>query len=159
MATAVANRFANSSQLYFDWVHEDESSPSLPTRLQGPLSADLTSRGVSKGNKQLRFGEPDQLMTFGGRRTQDRPSESCITMFRSSCSDRASELSSRQTCWAPTAPEQSEKMPIPNRQSSWKEERTGIVKLGDVMLRLLKRYGITEEEIAEALAPECSTIQ
>lgn len=40
-----------------------------------------------------------------------------------------------------------------------RKERTGEVRLGAVMLQLLKRYGITDEEIAQALAPDCSQVQ
>jgi hypothetical protein len=167
MSAAVCSSFSNPSQLYFDWMHEDECSRTVNptgTASHGERSHDHQLQNRSAAHSTLRRGFSKvqaRGISRGNWPDVQQPARRCST---------ASPNTPQPNVPQPNVPQPNSTQPnstqpncpqlnSPQIASAARKERTGEVRLGDVMLKLLKRYGITDEEIAAALAPDCPQIQ
>jgi len=162
MSAAVCSSFSNPSQLYFDWMHEDESSRTVSptgTVSHGSRSHDHQLQNRLPAHSSLHRGFTKvQARGIGRGNWPDvqQPARRCSTASPSTPQPNSTQPNSTQSnSTQPNCPQ----LNSPQIANAARKERTGEVRLGDVMLKLLKRYGITDEEIAAALAPDCPQIQ
>jgi len=115
-----------------------ESKAEIKDRAKLPQSARITVERRKVAGKQLRFNW-DEKESSAPQPTNPTPSPTNASAGQTKVASQAS----------PSTPSTSSRKPAAGPIKSRVGETT---KLGVVMLRLLKRYGITDEEIIEGLS-------
>jgi hypothetical protein len=151
MTTAVFESPTHGSQLFFDWMQPDSGGTAPATRSAESVArqslAGLVAAATTRSEAAAYLAPPAQAGNKAESRLQgsDRPTHRLG-------SDRPAHDSQSES--APTEPQRGQETQPVKLLSQLPEFRRGggEIRIGSVMIRLLKSYGITDAEIAEGVA-------